>query len=186
MFSCSKLRVGGALLACPVTDKGVREVQVLLPGSGEVNRPPGGAVVFSDRCVSSDKACVCCQVWYEVSSAKAHKGGGMLRLPVNLLTVSVPKFRTDPSISPSSTADCNVLVFPGSCVPTWRLGGLQVNRKWLLLRRIPAAPPHHHCGPGLSGGCHRKFTPVSVTGNKKEVGLDRRKYRDRNMLLYVT
>lgn len=28
---------GGALLACPVTESGVQEVQVLLPGSGEVN-----------------------------------------------------------------------------------------------------------------------------------------------------
>lgn len=27
---------GGALLACPVTDPGVQEVKVLLPGSGEV------------------------------------------------------------------------------------------------------------------------------------------------------
>lgn len=98
----------------------------------------------------------------------------MLRLPVNLLTVSVSKFRADPNISPSYTADFNILVFPGSCVPAWRLGGLQVNRKWLLLRRIPAAPPHRHCGTQLSGGCHRKCTPVSVTGNKKDMALDGR------------
>lgn len=137
---------------------------------------------ITPQCVSSDKACVCCQVWYEVSSAKAHKGGGTLRLPVNLLTVSVSKFRTDPNISQSSAADFNVLVFPGSCVPAWRLGGLQVNRKWLLLRRIPAAPPHRHRGPRLSGGCHRKFTSVSVTGNKKNVSLDGRKFRHRIFL----
>uniref|UniRef100_A0A3Q3XRP1 Uncharacterized protein n=1 Tax=Mola mola TaxID=94237 RepID=A0A3Q3XRP1_MOLML len=33
--------IGGALLACPVTDPGVQEVKVLFPGSGEVNQPPG-------------------------------------------------------------------------------------------------------------------------------------------------
>uniref|UniRef100_UPI0037E89C4D neutral alpha-glucosidase C isoform X2 n=1 Tax=Semicossyphus pulcher TaxID=241346 RepID=UPI0037E89C4D len=33
--------IGGALLACPVTEPDVQEVKVLLPGSGEVNQPPG-------------------------------------------------------------------------------------------------------------------------------------------------
>nr|XP_046268944.1 neutral alpha-glucosidase C isoform X1 [Scatophagus argus] len=55
--------IGGALLACPVTEPGVREVTVLLPGSDEV--------------------------WYDVHSAKQHEGGRMLSLPVNLSTVPV-------------------------------------------------------------------------------------------------
>lgn len=86
------LHVGGALLACPITDKGVQEVKILLPGSAEVNHPEGGAVLFpchpsmstGDSSFGSD---LCFQVWYDISSGKAYKGGGTLRLPVNLLTV---------------------------------------------------------------------------------------------------
>ncbi|XP_045918186.1 neutral alpha-glucosidase C isoform X2 [Micropterus dolomieu] len=55
--------IGGALLACPVTEAGVEEVKVLLPGSGEV--------------------------WYDVQSAKVYKGGRTLSLPVTLDTVPV-------------------------------------------------------------------------------------------------
>lgn len=43
MLSASKRSsfiIGGALLACPVTDPGVQEVKVLLPGSGEVTYSP--------------------------------------------------------------------------------------------------------------------------------------------------
>nr|XP_033499233.1 neutral alpha-glucosidase C isoform X1 [Epinephelus lanceolatus] len=55
--------IGGALLACPVTDPGVQEVKVILPGCGEV--------------------------WFDVQSAKAYKGGRTLSLPVTLDTVPV-------------------------------------------------------------------------------------------------
>uniref|UniRef100_H3CYV5 Glucosidase alpha, neutral C n=1 Tax=Tetraodon nigroviridis TaxID=99883 RepID=H3CYV5_TETNG len=55
--------IGGALLVCPVTDPGVQEVQVLLPGSGEV--------------------------WYDVHSAKMYRGGRTVSLPVTLDTVPV-------------------------------------------------------------------------------------------------
>ncbi|XP_032366906.1 neutral alpha-glucosidase C isoform X1 [Etheostoma spectabile] len=55
--------IGGALLACPVTEAGVQEVKVLIPGSGEV--------------------------WYDVHSAKAYNGGRTLSLPVTLDTVPV-------------------------------------------------------------------------------------------------
>nr|XP_019953748.1 PREDICTED: neutral alpha-glucosidase C-like [Paralichthys olivaceus] len=55
--------IGGALLACPVTDPGVQEVKVLLPGSDEI--------------------------WFDVQSAEMHKGGGTLSLPVTLDTVPV-------------------------------------------------------------------------------------------------
>uniref|UniRef100_A0A8C4GXW7 Glucosidase, alpha; neutral C n=1 Tax=Dicentrarchus labrax TaxID=13489 RepID=A0A8C4GXW7_DICLA len=55
--------IGGALLACPVTDPGVQEIQVLLPGSDEV--------------------------WYDVHSAEMYKGGKTLSLPVTLDSVSV-------------------------------------------------------------------------------------------------
>ncbi|KAM9842046.1 neutral alpha-glucosidase C isoform 2-T2 [Aulostomus maculatus] len=55
--------IGGALLACPVTDAGVKEIQVFLPGSAEM--------------------------WYDVQSAKAYRGGRTLSLPVTLDTVPV-------------------------------------------------------------------------------------------------
>ncbi|XP_053290296.1 neutral alpha-glucosidase AB [Pleuronectes platessa] len=55
--------IGGALLACPVTDPGVQEVKVLLPGSDEI--------------------------WFDVQSAMAHEGGRTLSLPVTLDTVPV-------------------------------------------------------------------------------------------------
>uniref|UniRef100_A0AAR2KKL9 Glycoside hydrolase family 31 N-terminal domain-containing protein n=1 Tax=Pygocentrus nattereri TaxID=42514 RepID=A0AAR2KKL9_PYGNA len=53
--------IGSALLACPVTDPGVTEVKVFLPGSDEL--------------------------WYNVSSGEQHRGGGTLTLPVTLETV---------------------------------------------------------------------------------------------------
>ncbi|XP_041668639.1 neutral alpha-glucosidase C isoform X2 [Cheilinus undulatus] len=62
--------IGGALLACPVTEKGVKEVKVLLPGPGEV--------------------------WYDVHSAEAYKGGMTLGLPVTLDTV--PLFQRGGSV----------------------------------------------------------------------------------------
>ncbi|KAF7653204.1 hypothetical protein LDENG_00086110 [Lucifuga dentata] len=59
----SQYMIGGALLACPVTEPGAQEVRVLLPGSGEI--------------------------WYDVHSAKAYKGGRTLSLTVTLDTVPV-------------------------------------------------------------------------------------------------
>ncbi|KAK5886916.1 hypothetical protein CesoFtcFv8_017901 [Champsocephalus esox] len=55
--------IGGALLACPVTEAQVKEVNVLLPGSNEV--------------------------WFDVHSAEEFKGGRTLALPVTLDTVPV-------------------------------------------------------------------------------------------------
>ncbi|XP_023208375.1 neutral alpha-glucosidase C [Xiphophorus maculatus] len=55
--------IGGALLACPVTEPGAQTVKVLLPGYDEI--------------------------WYDISSAKTYKGGKSLSLPVNLDTVPV-------------------------------------------------------------------------------------------------
>ncbi|XP_047202189.1 neutral alpha-glucosidase C isoform X2 [Girardinichthys multiradiatus] len=55
--------IGGALLACPVVEPGAQTVKVLLPGSAEI--------------------------WYDICSAKAYKGGRSLSLPVNLDTVPV-------------------------------------------------------------------------------------------------
>uniref|UniRef100_A0A8C4GXQ4 Glucosidase, alpha; neutral C n=1 Tax=Dicentrarchus labrax TaxID=13489 RepID=A0A8C4GXQ4_DICLA len=67
--------IGGALLACPVTDPGVQEIQVLLPGSDEV--------------------------WYDVHSAEMYKGGKTLSLPVTL--DSVPVFQRGGSVVCRST-----------------------------------------------------------------------------------
>ncbi|KAM4542719.1 neutral alpha-glucosidase C [Odontesthes bonariensis] len=55
--------IGGALLACPVTEAGVQQVAVLLPGSTEI--------------------------WYDIHSAEAYKGGRTLTVPVTLDTVPV-------------------------------------------------------------------------------------------------
>ncbi|KAF7704399.1 neutral alpha-glucosidase C isoform X1 [Silurus meridionalis] len=55
--------IGSALLACPVTDPGVTEVKILLPGSDEL--------------------------WYDVSNGEVHRGGKTLTLPVTLETVPV-------------------------------------------------------------------------------------------------
>ncbi|XP_034531614.1 neutral alpha-glucosidase C isoform X1 [Notolabrus celidotus] len=55
--------IGGALLACPVTEPGAKDIKVFLPGPGEV--------------------------WYGVHSAAVFKGGRTLSLPVTLDTVPV-------------------------------------------------------------------------------------------------
>lgn len=55
--------IGGALLACPITEPSVQEVQVLFPGSAEI--------------------------WYEVQTVKAYKGGRAVSLPVTMDTVPV-------------------------------------------------------------------------------------------------
>ncbi|KAG9268585.1 neutral alpha-glucosidase C [Astyanax mexicanus] len=69
--------IGSALLACPVTDPGVSEVKILLPGSTEL--------------------------WYDVSSGEQHRGGGTLTLPVTLETV--PVFQRGGTVIPRRT-DC--------------------------------------------------------------------------------
>ncbi|XP_042372897.1 neutral alpha-glucosidase C-like, partial [Plectropomus leopardus] len=76
----SQYMIGGALLACPVTDAGVQEVRVFLPGSG--------------------------QVWFDVRSATAFRGGRTLSLPVTLDTV--PVFQRGGSVVCRSTGS-------GSC-----------------------------------------------------------------------
>lgn len=71
-------------------------------------------------------------MWYDVHSANVFKGGRTLSLPVTLDTVSL---EADPElieIRLCRRADVDLLPFPGSFVPAWRLGGLQVNRKRLL------------------------------------------------------
>ncbi|RVE56910.1 hypothetical protein OJAV_G00210880 [Oryzias javanicus] len=62
--------IGGALLACPVTEPGIQEVQVSLPGPEEV--------------------------WYDIHSRQVYGGGGTLRLPVTL--ESVPVFQRGGSV----------------------------------------------------------------------------------------
>ncbi|RXN11324.1 neutral alpha-glucosidase C-like protein [Labeo rohita] len=75
--------IGDALLACPVTDPGVTEVKVLLPGSDEL--------------------------WYDTNTTEVHKGARTLDLPVTLNTV--PVFQRGGTVVPrragcgSNTAD---------------------------------------------------------------------------------
>ncbi|KAK5857919.1 hypothetical protein PBY51_011128 [Eleginops maclovinus] len=83
----NQFMIGGALLACPVTEAQVKEVKVFLPGSNEV--------------------------WYDVHSAEEHKGGRTLSLPVTLDTV--PVFQRGGSVlcraagGASCTADLQLL-----------------------------------------------------------------------------
>ncbi|XP_051942534.1 neutral alpha-glucosidase C isoform X1 [Hippocampus zosterae] len=53
--------IGDALMACPVTESGVAELEVIFPGAE--------------------------QLWYDVKSAEVHHGGGTLSLPVTLETI---------------------------------------------------------------------------------------------------
>ncbi|XP_077476297.1 neutral alpha-glucosidase C [Stigmatopora argus] len=55
--------LGEALMACPVTEPGVTELQVVFPGAE--------------------------QLWYDVKSAEVHRGGGTKTLPVTLNTIPV-------------------------------------------------------------------------------------------------
>ncbi|KAI1895212.1 hypothetical protein AGOR_G00103980 [Albula goreensis] len=81
--------IGRALLACPVTDPGVTEVKILLPGTGEC--------------------------WYDVHTAQVYRGGRTLSLPVTLDTV--PLFQRGGTVVPrkagsgSCTADLQKLPF---------------------------------------------------------------------------
>ncbi|XP_035239759.1 neutral alpha-glucosidase C isoform X1 [Anguilla anguilla] len=81
--------IGSALLACPVTDPGVTEVKVLLPGTGES--------------------------WYDVSTAQVFRGGRTVSFPVTLDTV--PLFQRGGTVvsrrteSGSCTADLQKLPF---------------------------------------------------------------------------
>uniref|UniRef100_A0AAX7SML5 Glucosidase, alpha n=1 Tax=Astatotilapia calliptera TaxID=8154 RepID=A0AAX7SML5_ASTCA len=77
----SHYMLGGALLACPVTEPGIQEIKVLLPGSDEI--------------------------WYDIHSALVYKGGRTLSLPVTLDTVSLDDNFTPNCnlLSPQGTAD---------------------------------------------------------------------------------
>ncbi|XP_073783864.1 neutral alpha-glucosidase C isoform X4 [Danio rerio] len=68
--------IGGALLVCPVTDPGVTEVKVLLPGSNEL--------------------------WYDTNTSEVHKGARSLDVPVTLTTVLV--FQRGGTVVPRRTA----------------------------------------------------------------------------------
>ncbi|XP_039897431.1 neutral alpha-glucosidase C isoform X1 [Simochromis diagramma] len=75
----SHYMLGGALLACPVTEPGIQEIKVLLPGSDEI--------------------------WYDIHSALVYKGGGTLSLPVTLDTV--PVFQRGGSVVCRSVGSCS-------------------------------------------------------------------------------
>ncbi|KAJ8401126.1 hypothetical protein AAFF_G00387080 [Aldrovandia affinis] len=81
--------IGDALLACPVTDPGVTEVKVLLPGVG--------------------------QSWYDIHTSQVFRGGRTLSFPVTLDTV--PLFQRGGKVVPrktepgSCTADLQKLPF---------------------------------------------------------------------------
>ncbi|XP_062863442.1 neutral alpha-glucosidase C isoform X2 [Trichomycterus rosablanca] len=69
--------IGNALLACPVTDPGVTDIKVLLPGPD--------------------------QLWYDISNGTVYRGGMTVTLPVTLETV--PVFQHGGTVVPRRT-DC--------------------------------------------------------------------------------
>ncbi|XP_056151789.1 neutral alpha-glucosidase C [Lampris incognitus] len=71
----TQFMIGGALLACPVTEPGAEEVNILLPGSS--------------------------QKWYDIHSWRAYEGGQTLSLPVALETV--PVFQRGGTVVPRTT-----------------------------------------------------------------------------------
>ncbi|KAL3968546.1 C-type lectin domain family 4 member E [Sarotherodon galilaeus] len=75
----SQYMLGGALLACPVTEPGIQEIKVLLPGSDDI--------------------------WYDIHSALVYKGGRTLSLPVTLDTV--PVFQRGGSVVCRSVGSCS-------------------------------------------------------------------------------
>uniref|UniRef100_A0A669BGP8 Glucosidase alpha, neutral C n=1 Tax=Oreochromis niloticus TaxID=8128 RepID=A0A669BGP8_ORENI len=84
----SQYMLGGALLACPVTEPGIQEIKVLLPGSDDI--------------------------WYDIHSSLVYNGGRTLSLPVTLDTVSLDDYftcvifiKSDDLLSQSP--DCNLL-----------------------------------------------------------------------------
>uniref|UniRef100_A0AAQ4QLD1 Glucosidase alpha, neutral C n=1 Tax=Gasterosteus aculeatus aculeatus TaxID=481459 RepID=A0AAQ4QLD1_GASAC len=149
--------IGGALLVSPVTKPRVQEVRVLLPGSGEV--------------------------WYDVHTAKAHKGGQTLSVPVTLDTV--PVFQRGGSVvcrstgSGSCTAEQQQL--PLSITAALNSEGLADgelylddghsfgyrDRKAFCLRRFSLLSGRLLCRPGSEEGtfaCGAVVQSVSVLG----------------------
>uniref|UniRef100_A0A669ELX6 Glucosidase alpha, neutral C n=1 Tax=Oreochromis niloticus TaxID=8128 RepID=A0A669ELX6_ORENI len=80
----SQYMLGGALLACPVTEPGIQEIKVLLPGSDDI--------------------------WYDIHSSLVYNGGRTLSLPVTLDTV--PVFQRGGSVVCRSVGSCSCTADP--------------------------------------------------------------------------
>ncbi|XP_076604059.1 neutral alpha-glucosidase C isoform X2 [Chaetodon auriga] len=153
--------IGGALLACPVTEPGVREVQVLLPGSGEV--------------------------WYDVHSAEVYEGGATLSLPVTLDTV--PVFQRGGSVvcrsAGSGSCTAEVQQLPLSITVALDSQGAADgelylddghsfsyrDRKAFCLRRFSMLSGRLLCRPASGGGtfdCDTVIQSVTVLGVKSK------------------
>lgn len=153
--------IGGALLACPVTEPGAKEVKLFLPGSGEV--------------------------WYDVHSAGVFTGGRMLSLPVTLETV--PVFQRGGSVvcrsagSGSCSADFQWL--PLSITVALNSQGeadgelylddghsfSYRDRKAFCLRRFSMLSSRLLCRPAGEGGtfeCETRVQSVTVMGLRKK------------------
>lgn len=152
--------IGGALLACPVTEAAVQEVRVLLPGSGEI--------------------------WYDVHSMKVYAGGRTLSLPVTLDTV--PVFQRGGSVvcrstqSGSCTADLQQLPLcitvalnsQGSADGELYLDDghsfMYLYRKAFCLRRFNMLSGRLLCRPACEEGsfdCDTVVQSVTVLGLKR-------------------
>lgn len=83
-MNCCWIHAGGALLACPVTEPHVQEVDIVLPGVDEVDLLQLVLLHLSAEAVMR----FLFQVWYDISSQEAYEGGRTLTLPVTLSTVS--------------------------------------------------------------------------------------------------
>uniref|UniRef100_A0A3P9C0L9 Glucosidase alpha, neutral C n=1 Tax=Maylandia zebra TaxID=106582 RepID=A0A3P9C0L9_9CICH len=147
--------VGGALLACPVTEPGIQEIKVLLPGSDEI--------------------------WYDIHSALVYKGGRTLSLPVTLDTVSLDDNFTIPArwlgslqisrkfpncnlLSPQGTADGELYLDDGH---SFRYR----DRKVFCLRRFSMLSGRLLCRPASEEGtfdCNTVIQSVTILGVKSK------------------
>ncbi|KAM7376312.1 hypothetical protein PAMP_006054 [Pampus punctatissimus] len=160
-FHSLGFNTGGALLACPVTESGVQEVKVLLPGSDEI--------------------------WYDVHSGKAYKGGRTLSLPVTLDTV--PVFQRGGSVVCRSVGSCSCTAelqqFPLSITVALNSQGVAEgelylddghsfnyrDKKAFCLRRFNMLSNHLICRPASEEGtfdCDTVMQSVTILGVKNK------------------
>uniref|UniRef100_A0A668S0E2 Glucosidase, alpha n=1 Tax=Oreochromis aureus TaxID=47969 RepID=A0A668S0E2_OREAU len=148
----SQYMLGGALLACPVTEPGIQEIKVLLPGSDDI--------------------------WYDIHSALVYKGGRTLSLPVTLDTVPVFQrggsvvCRSVGSCSCTADPDCNLLSPQGTADGELYLDDGHSfryrDRKAFCLRRFSMLSGRLPAGEEGTFDCNTVIQSVTLLGVKSK------------------
>uniref|UniRef100_A0A669CSS2 Glucosidase alpha, neutral C n=1 Tax=Oreochromis niloticus TaxID=8128 RepID=A0A669CSS2_ORENI len=151
----SQYMLGGALLACPVTEPGIQEIKVLLPGSDDI--------------------------WYDIHSSLVYNGGRTLSLPVTLDTVPVFQrggsvvCRSVGSCSCTADPDCNLLSPQGTADGELYLDDGHSfryrDRKAFCLRRFSMLSGRLLCRPAGEEGtfdCNTVIQSVTILGVKSK------------------